>query len=337
MRRTIDQAGRVMGGRFPVLAAAFVAGVAAAPAAAQDWKPERAVEIIVGASPGGGQDKTARLVQSILTERRLIDVPVTVANRAGGGGSIGWIYLNQRPGDSHFLELGNTTLLTNHILGRSTISPADVTPVAILLSESVALSVREASPLRSGRDLIERLRRDPASVSVSIGSSPGGPNHMALIMIARAAGADPRLLKTVVFKGGGDAMTALLGGHIDVVSSAANNVISHVKAGRLRVIGVTAPQRLGGTFATAATWREQGVNAVISNWRIVAAPRGTPSAQVAWWENALSRVVETEEWKKDLAQNDFEGLFMKSQETARYVRSQYDDFRSMLTDIGLAR
>ena len=310
---------------------------AAASATAADWKPERNVEIIVAVSPGGGQDKTARLVQKILFERRLVEAPVTVVNKPGGGGTIGWTYLTQRPADGHFLEIGNTTLLTNQIVGRTAISHADVSPVAILLSESVAFSVREDSPIKSGRDLVERLRKDVSSVSVSIGSSLGGPNHMALAMIAKAAGGDPRRLKAVVFQGGGDAMTALLGGHVDLVSSAANNVIGHVVAGKVRVIGITTSQRLPGTFAAVPTWREQGVNAVIANWRLVAAPKGTTQPQIAYWEGALARLVETEEWKKDLAQNDFEPLFMRSQETARYLKSQHEEFRAALSEIGLVK
>lgn len=112
-------------------------------------------------------------------------------------------------------------------------------------------------------------------------------------------------------------MTTLLGGHVDLVSSAANNVIGHVAAGKVRVIGITAPQRLAGALATVPTWCEQGVNAVLSNWRLVAAPNGVTQQQIAYCEGALAKVVETDEWKKDLEQNDFENLFMRSQETAR--------------------
>jgi putative tricarboxylic transport membrane protein len=197
--------------------------------------------------------------------------------------------------------------------------------------------VREDSPIKSGRDLVERLRKDAGSLSVSIGSSLGGPNHIALALVAKAAGGDPRKLKAVVFQGGGDAVTALLGGHVDLISSAANNVIGHVTAGKVRVIGITAAQRLAGTFAAVPTWREQGVNVVISNWRLVAAPKGATQAQIAFWENALGKVVETEEWKKDLAQNDFENLFMKSQETSRYLKAQNEEFRAALTEIGAVK
>ncbi len=307
------------------------------PATAADWKPERNVEIVVGTSPGGGQDKTARLVQRILTERRLADAPVSVVNKPGGGGNLGWIYLNQHPADGHFLEIGTTTLLTSHLLGRSTISYSDVTPVAMLLSESVAFSVREDSPIRSGRDLVERLRKDVTSVSVSIGSTPGGPNHIAIAAVARAAGGDPRRLKTVVFSGGGDAVIALLGGHIDLISSAANNVIPHAAAGKVRIIAIAASRRLSGALAPVPTWRDQGVDAVFTNWRMIAAPKGAQQAHVAYWENAFAKLVETDEWKKDLEQNDFENLFMRSQETARYLKSQNELFRAALAEIGLIK
>ena len=318
---------------FCLLALAAVA----MPATAADWKPERNVEIVVGTSPGGGQDKTARLVQRLFTEKKLTDAPVNVVNKPGGGGNIGWIYLNQHPADSHFLEIGTTTLLTSHLLGRSTISFSDVTPVAMLLSESVAFSVREDSPIRSGKDLIERLKKDVASISVSIGSTPGGPNHIAMAAVAKAAGGDPRKLKTVVFQSGGDAVVALLGGHVDLISSAANNVIPHAAAGKVRIIAIAAPKRLSGALAPVPTWREQGVDAVFTNWRMIAAPKGAPQAQVAYWENALAKLVQTDEWKKDLEQNDFENLFMRSQETARYLKTQNELFRAALTEIGLVK
>lgn len=313
--------------------------VAAIPAgaAAPDWKPEKNVEIIVGTGPGGGQDKTARLLQRLMQEHRLIGVAATVVNKPGGGGTIGWTYLNQRPGDGHYVKVGNPTLLTNHIVGRSTISYVDVTPIAMLFSESVTFSVREDSPIKSGRDLLERLRKDVDSLSVSVGSSLGGTNHIAIAAVAKAAGGDPKRVKAVVFQGGGEAITALLGGHVDLIASAANNVTGQVAAGKIRVIAITAPQRLGGAFAMVPTWREQGVDSVVTNWRMVAGAKGMAQAQVAYWEDVFARLAATEEWKKDLERNVFENTFMKSQETGAYLKSQYDGFRTALTEVGMAK
>ena len=320
-----------------LLFAALAMNAGGAHAAVAQWKPDKNVEIIVGTSPGGGQDKTGRTLHRILVEKHLIDVPVTVVNKPGGGGALAWAYLNQHGGDGHYLEIGTTTLLTNQIIGRSVLVYNDVTPVAMLLSESVTFSVREDSALRSGRDLLERLRKDAGSVSVSIGSSVGGPNHIALALLAKAVGGDVRKLKTVVFQGGGDAIVALLGGHVDLIASAANNVVPHIAAGKLRVIGITAPARGGGALAAVPTWKEQGIDVHISNWRMMAGPKGMTAAQVAYWEDVFARLTRTDEWKRDLERNVFEGNYMNSADTRTYIKMQYDQFRNALTEVGLAK
>src|SRR4051812_15293517 len=281
-----------------VLACA-IAAIASGAAFAQ-WKPEKAVEIIVGTGAGGGQDKTGRTLAHMLTEKRFIETPVNVVNKPGGGGAVGWAYLNQHAGDAHYVEIANTTLLTNKISGRGAVGYTDITPLAMLYSESVALSVRTESPLMTGKDLVERLRKDAASVSASVGSSAGGPNHIAFALIAKAAGGDVKKLKTVVFQGGGEAVTATLGGHVDVISSAANNVIPFLAAGKMRVLGVTAPQRLPGALANVPTWKEQGIDVHITNWRLLAGPKGLTPGQIAYWDGVVARLVKTDEWKKDL-------------------------------------
>jgi len=322
--------------KLSITVAYVAAFLIAGPAAAQ-WKPERNIEIIVGTGPGGGQDKTARTVQHLLTDKRFIEAPVTVVNKPGGGGAVGWAYLNQHAGDAHYAVIGTTTLLTSQITGRSPVSFTDITPLAMLLSESVALSVRQESPLLTGKDLVERLRKDASSVSASIGSSVGGPNHIAFALIAKAAGGDVKKLKTVVFQGGGEAITATLGGHVDLISSAANNVIPHLAAGKMRVLGIAAPQRLGGVFAKVPTWKEQGIDVQITNWRMLAGPKGLTAAQIAYWDGALAKLVKTDEWKKDLDNNVFENTYMNSDETRRYLKAQYDQFHAALSEVGLAK
>ena len=322
--------------KLSILLAYVAATLLAGPAAGQ-WKPEKNIEIIVGTGPGGGQDKTARTVQHLLTDKRFIEAPVTVVNKPGGGGAVGWAYLNQHAGDAHYAVIGTTTLLTSQITGRSSVSFTDITPLAMLLSESVALSVRQESPLLTGKDLVERLRKDASSVSASIGSSVGGPNHIAFALIAKAAGGDVKKLKTVVFQGGGEAITATLGGHVDLISSAANNVIPHLAAGKMRVLGIAAPQRLGGVFAKVPTWKEQGIDVQITNWRMLAGPKGLTAAQIAYWDGALAKLVKTDEWKKDLDNNVFENTYMNSDETRRYLKAQYDQFHAALSEVGLAK
>lgn len=309
----------------------------AAQAASAEWKPDKPVEIIVGTGVGGGQDKSARTVQRILQEKKLVEVPVTVVNKPGGGGAVGYTYLNQHAGDGNIIYVGNPTLLTNHIVGRSPISYTHVTPLAILLSESVAISVRADSPFKSLKVLLARLKQDTSQVSVAVGSSLGSTNHIAMALIATAAGGDARKLRTVVFQGGGEALTALLGGHIDVNSSAANNVVPHKESGKLRVLAVAAPKRLGGILADVPTLKEQGVNALVTNWRMVVGPKGMTPAQIAYWDRVLAKLVQAGEWKKDIADNLFEDSYRNSAATERYLQAEYEQFRAALSDLGMAK
>jgi putative tricarboxylic transport membrane protein len=158
-----------------------------------------------------------------------------------------------------------------------------------------------------------------------------------MAQVAKAAGADPKKLKAVVFQGGGEAITALLGGHVDLIASAANNVVPHIGAGKLRVIGITSQQRLPDSFASVPTWKEQGLNVVINNWRMVAGAKGLSAAQVAYWEGVLGQLAQSEQWKKDLDQNEFEPMFQTSQQAQRFLKSQYEELKSGLGDVGMAK
>ena len=151
-------------------------------ASAQSWKPERAIEITVGSGPASGTDRTARLAQKVMMEHKLLDVPVNVVNRPGGGSAIALSFLSQRPGDGHLFNLGSFNLITNHLTGKSKLSYADFTPLAHLFNEYVSFSVRADSPITSAKDLVDRMRRDPTSVSAGLSSSVAGANHIAWAM-----------------------------------------------------------------------------------------------------------------------------------------------------------
>ncbi len=300
------------------------------------WKPEKNVEIVVGTSPGGGQDTSARLVQRIIQDKRLTEVPTAVVNKPGGGSSIGYAYLNQHPGNGHFIMLLTVPLLTNHILKLSPVAPGDLTPLAILFEEYIVTTVVADSPLKSGKDLLDRLKKDPASVSIGVPSLAGG-GHFAIVMAAKAGGVDPRKLKTVIFKSGGDSMIALLGGHIDVMMSTTAAPIVQRRAGKVRLLTVASPKRLPGEMSDVATWRENGVNVVFSNWRGMVGPRGLTAAQVAYWEGVFSRVVATDEFKRDLEQNHLVANFLRSEEMRSYLKSEYDELKVLMTELGMVK
>jgi putative tricarboxylic transport membrane protein len=266
-----------------------------------------------------------------------VDVPINVVNKPGGGGAVGWAFLNQHAGDAHFLQIANPLLVTNALMGRATVTYNDVTPIAVLFTSSTALSVRPDSPIGSGKELASRLKQDSSSLSASVGSSLGYTNHIAVALLAKAAGGDPKKVKAVIFQGSGEAMTALLGGHVDMINTDASNVIPQRQAGKMRVLGVSAANRLSGGLADVPTWREQGYDVIVSTWRMLAGPKGMTPAQSAYWESVMSRLVQTDEWKMDLERNAFEPNFMKGEETRPYLKAQTDQFRAVLTELGLAK
>jgi putative tricarboxylic transport membrane protein len=178
---------------------------------AADWKPEKNVEIVAMSGPGGANDIIARAVQGIMQQKKLVEVPITVVSKVGGGGVLAWSYLNQHPGDGAYLSISPINLLVEHILGASSITYTDVTPVAQLFNEYVAFVVKADSPIKTGKDVIERLKVDPGAVSFAVAASLGGANHIATMFAMKAAGVDARKLKFVVFSAGVQAQTAVMG------------------------------------------------------------------------------------------------------------------------------
>lgn len=302
----------------------------------QAWRPDKTVEIITSSAQGGSNDKVARQLQSIMQNERLIGVPVSVVNKPGGNQTLARIYLNQKPGDAHYFEIGNPTLIANHISGLTNLSHRDFTPIALLVSEYTALTVKADSPIRNLADLIALMKKDPEAVSAGI-SNRGGSNHLTLALTAKAAGIDPRRLKVVVFKSNSESTTALIGGHLQLVSASVPSVIGQVLAGNARVIAVGAPQRMSGALAQVPTIREQGYNVTLDNWRGFIAPKGVGAAQVAYWEDVLARATATAEWKKDLEANHWTNNFLRSREFGRFLDDEYAETRAILTDLGLIK
>ena len=321
---------------FAALALAGVMSIA--PAAAQNaWKPERNIEILVPSAPGGGFDRTGRTIQKVAQSLKLISVSTSIMNKSGGGGAIGWAYLSQFKGDAHHIGICSPTLLTNQITGSNALGHADFTPLAMLYNEYLAFAVKPDSPIKTGKDLLEKLAAAPGSLSVAIGTAPGGPNHVGVALVLKGARADLRKQKIAFFKTGGDSLTALLGGHVDVMASTPGNLVQALESKQIRVIAIGAARRQSGDFAQVPTWKEYGVEGTFPNWRCVIGPRGFSAAQVAYWEDVLSRIVATDEWKSDLEHMVAENSFMKSAETRKYFESEYATARRTLGELGLAK
>ena len=305
-------------------------------ATGQGWKPDRPVEIIVPSASGSGGDSAARAIQRILQTQRYVDVPVTVHNKAGGNGAIARNYLNQHEGNGHYLYIAAKDVLRGRAMGLSNYE--ELTPVAILFGEYIGIGVNADSPIKSGRDLIERMKKDPGAYSVGhAAGGMGGTNHQALASALKSANIDIRKTRNVTFTSGAQAITALLGGHIDVVPVSAGSWVPHLKTGAVRVIAVSAPERLPDAFAGVPTWREQGVNTVVFNWRALFTSRGVPAPQVAYWEGIFQRLTATPEWKVEMTQRGSITQFNDAAAMKKRMAEEYLDVKALLIDLELAK
>lgn len=308
----------------------------AAPLHAQPWKPTRPIEITVSSGAGGAADREARELQKHL--QKLPGMPaITVNNRPGGGGSIAWSSLNQHQGDAHWIATMNVALLTNHILGATQLHYRDLTPLAMLLREYVAAWTHGDSPIKSLKDLMARLKANPTSVSFGLSPALGNQNHIVLGMLAKAAGIDPKLLKIVVYAGGGNGITAALGGHVDVWVGTLGGAIPLAHSGKVNVMGVSAPKRQAGKAAVLPTFREQGVDAVYAAYRGVIGPGGLSAAQRAYWDDRFAMAVGTPEWKQTALEHAWEPDYKSSAEARKHLDTEYESLRKILAALGVTR
>ena len=301
----------------------------------QAWRPDKVTEFITSSAAGGSNDQVARAMQKILQDAKLIATPIAVANKSGGNQTLAVVYLTQHPGDAHFLLLGNPTIFTNHIAGITPLSHADMTPVSLLLVEHTLITVKNDSPIRTMRDLVEQLKKDPESLAVGI-VSRGGPNHLALSQALKSSGVDAKRVKAAVFKTNAESMTALVGGHLQVVASSVSSAMSQVKLGNARPLAIAAHQRLY-LLPEVPTLREQGIESWVANWRAMFGPKGMTPAQVSYWEDAFAKVAASDEWKRQLDFQGWNGQFLRSAEFAKYLEKEYAATRGIMTEMGIAK
>jgi len=303
--------------------------------AQEPWTPRRNVEIVTGGA-GGSQDRVVRLMQKLM--QKMVPVATAIVNKVGGGGNVALLYTVQPPADGHRVLLVTPTFLTNYITGVSTIGPADVSPLVTLFSEHLGVYVKADSPIKTGADLVNRLKANPQSLSIAIGTNLGNLNHMSLVKVLRGAGmstADIQKLKTLAFKGS-EHLPALLGGHIDALVLTLSTMVPHIQTGELRAIAVSAPQRLSGPVAAVPTWKELGYDVTLSAWRAMIGGKGVDTRQAAWWEAVLSRVAESPEWKKEIEASYWSEHFRGSAATRTHLEAEQAEMRALLAALGMA-
>ena len=306
------------------------------PGQAQTWRPSRPVEIISPSSPGGSTDTTARTIQRIMQQEDRNLAPLTVVNKAGGNQAVAIAYLNQHAGDAHYVAIANPSLNSNYLTGISDSRYTDVTPLALLSSEYTVFTVPAASSIKRIADLAVILKKAPESVAIGI-TTRGGANHLVLCLAARALGVEIKKLKVVSFKSNGESITALLGGHIQMVVSTVAASIDQVAIGSARFIAVGSPQRLTGALANTPTLREQGVDVTKANWRLVIGAKKLGAPEIAYWEEALGRMSKSADWRVALEKEYWTDSFTIGRELKAFLEGEYAVDKALLSELGLTK
>ena len=260
------------------------------------WQPERETDILAGTPPGGGLDRTARMLAAALQSN---GVACKVVNVPGDGARRVWASVDARAGDPHVLCISSPNLTTDYLTGVAAFSHANYTPLAILYNEYIAFVThanRSDSHFGSAGDLLKRLRTDTARVTVALSTAAGNPNHIALAQVILHVGGDVRAPVIRVFDSALDAVADVVAGNADVAAVTAASAVPELDAGTLRALAVSAPARLGGSYAQTPTWLECGVPCTLGAWRGVHGAQGLDAAQIAFWQQALAQATQAASW-----------------------------------------
>lgn len=308
--------------------ATILAGATAFSAYAADYK------VMAPASPGGGWDQTARSMQTALQDEK-ISGNVQVTNVPGAGGTIGLAqFVNQTTGDPTQLIVGGYVMVGAILTNKSPVTLDQITPIARLTGEYEAIVVNAASDIKDMAGLVEKLKADPGSVSWG-GGSAGGTDHITAGLIAKAVGVDPTKINYIAFSGGGEALAAILGNQVTVGISGYGEFAEQVKAGTLRVIGISSDEKLAGI--DAPTFKESGVDVSIQNWRMVSAAPGITPEQKAAIIADIEKMNASPTWQKTLADKGWANTFLAGDAFTEQLKKDTEATAAILKEIGLVQ
>lgn len=307
--------------------AALMLGAMALPAAAD-------YTIIAPANPGGGWDQTARTMQEVM-QAEGISKSVQVVNVPGAGGTIGLAqFASQNKGNPDTLIVGGYVMVGAILTNNAPVTLKDVTPIARLTGEYEAIVVPASSPIQTIGDLAEALKADPGAVSWA-GGSAGGTDHIAVGLIAKAAGVDPTKINYIAYSGGGEALAAILGAQVTAGISSLGEFQAQVEAGTLRLLAISAEERIEGV--DAPTLKESGLDVVLQNWRMVAAAPGLSDEQKAKVTADIEALAKSKGWQDQLATKGWADTYLSGADFDAQLAADITATETVLKDIGLVK
>ncbi|QQZ08916.1 tripartite tricarboxylate transporter substrate binding protein [Heyndrickxia vini] len=302
--------------------------------------PKKTISVVAPSGAGGGWDLTARSFTKVLSETKLVEVPMTVENKPGGGGAVFMAeYATQQKNNNDMLFVSSPPIIINNLKkeGNSPFGYKNTTPLAQLTKDYGAIVVKADSKFKDLKSVLEEVKKDPSKLTFAGGSAPGSMDHLVSILPAFKYGVDPTKVKYVSYDGGGEAITALLGGNADVIGTDASSVKEFLKAGKVRVLAITSPERLAGDFKDIPTATEQGVDAEFTIWRGVFGPEKMSDEAKAYWEKTIGKLVESPEWKKEVETQGWEMQYKNSEEFKKFLGEQETQVQQLLEALGMQK
>ncbi|MFG1926056.1 Bug family tripartite tricarboxylate transporter substrate binding protein [Cryptosporangium sp. NPDC048952] len=296
-------------------------------------KPVSGLRILVPNSPGGGYDTTARTIAKVMEDGRIAS-GVEVFNLSGAGGVVGLQRIVNEKGNGKLVMQMGLGVVGSSYTQKSPAKLTGTTPIAKLVEESGAIVVPKNSPYRTIGDLVAAWKADPKKIAVGGGSSPGGPDHLLPMQLAKAVGIDPKQVNYVSYDGGGELLPALLGSKIAFGASGVGEFVDQIEAGQVRVLAVTSEGRLD-MVKDVPTLKESGIDLIFTNWRGIVAPPGISDADKQTWIDVLTRMHGTDAWKAELVKHSWTDAFAPDDEFAAFLTAQDKAVADILTGLGL--
>lgn len=302
--------------------------------------PTKAITVVAPSGAGGGWDLTARSFTKILSETKLVKQPLTVENKPGGGGAVFMAeYATAQASNNDMLFVSSPPIIINNLKkeGNSPYGVKNTTPLAQLTRDYGAIVVKADSKFQDLKSVLDEVKANPSKLTFAGGSAPGSMDHLISILPAFKYGVDPTKIKYVSYDGGGEAITALLGGNADVIGTDASSVKEFLKAGKVRVLAITAPERLGGDYADVPTAQEQGIDAEFTIWRGIFGPEKMSKEAKTYWGKTISKLVDSSEWKQEVESQGWELEYKNSADFKEFLQDQEGLVNELLTALGMAK
>jgi putative tricarboxylic transport membrane protein len=288
------------------------------------------VKMMIPANPAGGWDTTGRSLGKAMVDAKVADA-VQYENKGGAAGIIGLAqFVNSAKGDPNALLMMGAVMIGGIITGKPPVQLQQCTPIARLTSEYNVFVVPANSPLQTMKDVVAQLKKDPGSVKWG-GGSRGSTEHISACMLARNTGVDPKKVNYVAFRGGGEAVAAILGGNVTVGGSGYSEFAEHIKAGKMKPIAVTSARRLNNV----PTLKEQGIDVEIGNWRGVYGAPGLTQAQRKALTDMVLAATRSRAWQEALQKNDWTPAVLSGEAFARFVDDEFASLRATMVKSGM--